>query len=52
MQRVPILDQNGKPLMPTKSSRARRWFKEGKAKIVHNVQLSFVYSDGFGREAQ
>lgn len=36
MQRVPVLDKDGKPLMPTKSSRARRWLKEGKAKIVHN----------------
>lgn len=36
MQRVPVLDINGKPLMPTKSSRARRWLKSGKAKIVHN----------------
>jgi hypothetical protein len=36
MQRVPVLDKNGKPLMPTKPSRARRWLKEGKAKIVHN----------------
>ncbi|BAY44947.1 hypothetical protein SAMD00079811_25490 [Scytonema sp. HK-05] len=36
MIRVPVLDKNGKSLMPTKSSRARRWLKEGKAKIVHN----------------
>ncbi|MDJ0616846.1 MAG: RRXRR domain-containing protein [Calothrix sp. MO_192.B10] len=36
MQRVPVLDKNGKPLMPTKPSRARRWLKEGKAKIVGN----------------
>jgi hypothetical protein len=36
MQRVPVLDKDGKPLMPTKPSRARRWLKEGKAKIVHN----------------
>jgi hypothetical protein len=34
--RVPVLDINGKPLMPTKPSRARRWLKEGKAKVVHN----------------
>jgi RRXRR protein len=34
--RVPVLDKDGKPLMPTKPSRARRWLKEGKAKIVHN----------------
>ncbi|WP_414590049.1 RRXRR domain-containing protein [Scytonema sp. PCC 10023] len=36
MERVPVLSPNGKPLMPTKPSRARRWLKEGKAKIVHN----------------
>ncbi|MGF1672628.1 MAG: RRXRR domain-containing protein [Rivularia sp. (in: cyanobacteria)] len=36
MIRVPTLDKNGKPLMPTKPSRARRWLKEGKALIVHN----------------
>jgi RRXRR protein len=34
--RVPVLDKDGKPVMPTKPSRARRWLKEGKAKIVHN----------------
>ena len=28
---VPVVDQKQKPLMPTKSSRARRWIKEGKA---------------------
>lgn len=31
MQRVPVIDQNNQPLMPTKPSRARRWVKEGKA---------------------
>ncbi len=36
MIRVPVLDKNGKPLMPTKPSRARRWLKEGKARVVHN----------------
>lgn len=34
--RVPVLSPNGKPLMPTKPSRARRWLKEGKARVVHN----------------
>lgn len=31
MIRVPVVSYNNKPLMPTKSSRARRWVKEGKA---------------------
>jgi hypothetical protein len=35
-KRVPVLNTNNQPLMPTKASRARRWIKEGKAKIVHN----------------
>ncbi|WP_414756515.1 RRXRR domain-containing protein [Anabaena sp. CCY 9910] len=41
MIRVPTLDKNGLPLMPTKPSRARRWLKEGKAKIVHNDLNTF-----------
>ena len=31
MSRVPVVNQDGTPLMPAKSSRARRWVKEGKA---------------------
>ena len=31
MLRVPVLDKNKNPLMPTKASRARRWVIEGKA---------------------
>ncbi|MDY7022521.1 MAG: RRXRR domain-containing protein, partial [Cyanobacteriota bacterium] len=30
-KRVPVVDQNGTPLMPTKASRARRMISEGKA---------------------
>lgn len=35
-QRVPVLSLTGKPLMPTKASRARRMLKDNKAKIVQN----------------
>ena len=31
MARVHVISKDGKPLMPTKPSRARRWIKEGKA---------------------
>ena len=34
--RVPVLSPCGSPLMPTKCSRARKWLKTGKAKIVYN----------------
>jgi hypothetical protein len=34
--RVAVLSPEGQPLMPTKSSRARRWLKQGKAKVVCN----------------
>ena len=34
--RVPVLSPEGQPLMPTKPSRARRWLKNGKARVIHN----------------
>lgn len=34
--RVPVLNVDGQPTMPTKASRARRWLRDGKAKVVHN----------------
>ena len=42
MYRVPVRSKNGKPLMPTKASRARRWLKEGKAVIYKNDLYSFA----------
>jgi len=41
MLRVPVLSPNGKPLMPTKASRVRRWLKSGKAKVAYNDQGIF-----------
>lgn len=55
MIRVPVLDKNGKPLMPTKASRARRWLFEGKAKIVHkdlNVFCIQLLADPAGQKKQ
>lgn len=36
MIRVAVLSPEGKPLMPAKASRVRRWLGSGKAKVVHN----------------
>ena len=42
MYRVPVISKDGKPLMPTKSSRARRWLNEGKAVVYKNDLHSFA----------
>ncbi|EDX78778.1 hypothetical protein MC7420_7431 [Coleofasciculus chthonoplastes PCC 7420] len=36
MIRVPVLSPKGKPLMPAKASRVRRWLKSGKVKVIRN----------------
>ncbi|NEP12867.1 MAG: hypothetical protein F6K14_22220 [Symploca sp. SIO2C1] len=36
VQRVPVISPQGKALMPTKPSRARKWLRDGKAKIYKN----------------
>ena len=35
-KRVPVLNPDGSPAMPTKASRARRWVRDSKAKVVQN----------------
>jgi len=55
MQRVPVISPNGRPFMPTKPSRARRWLKEGKAKIYPNDLNVFaiqLINEPFGYETQ
>jgi RRXRR protein len=55
MQRVPVVDQNGLPLMPCKASRARRMVRDGKA-IGKRNKLSIYYiqlvDEPSGRETQ
>ncbi|MFP4132631.1 MAG: RRXRR domain-containing protein [Halothece sp.] len=54
MPRVPVLSKEGKPLMPTKPSRARRWLKEGKAVIYKNdlQQFAIQLTVSSGEETQ
>lgn len=53
--RVPVLDPQGKPLMPTKPSLARRWLRDGKAVVVHNKLNIFaiqLVAEPSGRSTQ
>lgn len=53
--RVPVLNPDGTPAMPTKSSRARIWLRDGKAKVVHNNLNLFcvqLLAEPSGREIQ
>lgn len=53
--RVPVLNPNGSPAMPTKPSRARRWLMSGKAHVVHNDLNIFciqLVSEPSGRDSQ
>jgi hypothetical protein len=55
MQRVPVIDKDGTPLMPTKASRARRMVRNGKAVGSQN-KLGIYYiqlvDEPSGRETQ
>ncbi|NER99827.1 MAG: hypothetical protein F6J86_39485 [Symploca sp. SIO1B1] len=55
MQRVPVISPQGKALMPTKPSRARKWLKKGKARIYKNALNVFaiqLIDEPSGEEAQ
>lgn len=53
--RVPVLNPDGSPAMPTISSRARRWLKTGKARVVYNDLNIFcikLLEEPSGRDTQ
>ncbi len=54
MYRVPVISKQGKPLMPTKPSRARRWLKQGKAVVYKNdlQQFAIQLTVDSGKETQ
>lgn len=53
--RVSVLNPDGSPAMPTKLSRARRWLKVGKARVVYNDINIFcvqLIAEPSGRDTQ
>ncbi|MGL6342995.1 MAG: RRXRR domain-containing protein, partial [Waterburya sp.] len=55
MQRVPVIDKDGIPLMPTKAPRARRMVRDGKA-VGDRNKLGIYYiqlvDEPSGRKSQ
>lgn len=55
MQRIPVIDQNGKPLMPTKRTRAEVWVEQGKAEWVKTdirIKAVRLLAEPSGRNTQ
>jgi len=50
---VYVLNQRGKPLMPTKSSKARKLLKQGNARVVRNTPftIQLLYATGESKQA-
>jgi 5-methylcytosine-specific restriction endonuclease McrA len=52
MQRVLVLDNNKKPLMPCNSARARQLLKQGKAAVFRRYPFTIILKDRDGGEVQ